>query len=82
MLKLRSDHADILGTSPTVQQGVDVVVENVKWLNLHEKEIDDWLPKTEVTISSTTPSSGATNYQIFNAVIILFFIQLGMMYSS
>ena len=56
----------------TVQQGVDVVVENVKWLILHEKEIGDWLPKTEAsTVPPTTPSSSRGMYQKLNTIVFL-----------
>lgn len=42
MLKLRDDHIDILGNSNTIQQGIDIVVENIKWMELHRDEIGYW----------------------------------------
>ena len=56
----------------TVQQGIDVVVENVKWLILHEKEIGDWLPKVQTsTVSPTTPSSSNGTYNEFKNMMTL-----------
>ena len=55
---LRSAHADILGSSPTVQQGIDVVKDNIEWMELHQEEIGKWLkenPPAEPTATTTTP---------------------------
>ena len=70
MLKLRKDHFEILGNSNTVQQGIDIVTENIVWMELHQDEIGNWLadpsatepsPSTEATTpTSTTQSTSST----------------------
>ncbi|KAK4001974.1 hypothetical protein OUZ56_003836 [Daphnia magna] len=67
LLKLRNDHFDILGNSNTVQQGIDIVVENIKWMELHQEEIGTWLvdpsvtePPATTTTSTTTTSTTTT----------------------
>lgn len=68
MLKLRDDHADVLGSSQNVQQGIEVIQQNIKWLDLNQAEIASWLeglstdapPSTESTSTdepTTEPSS-------------------------
>jgi hypothetical protein len=66
LLKLRTDHFEILGNSNTVQQGIDIVTENIVWMELHQDEIGNWLadpsatepsPSTEATTPTTTPTT-------------------------
>ena len=91
MLELRNTHADILGNSNTVQQGIDVVIENIKWMQLHQDEIGIWLadnvvvstipttiPTTTTTPSPTTVSSSGTPKM--NAALILAVILTGMFF--
>jgi len=43
LIKLRDDHSVILGNSNTVQQGLDVVLENIDWVARHQAELNVWL---------------------------------------
>ena len=63
--KLRSDHSDILGSSLTVQQGIDVVKANIKWMELHQVEIGTCLnqnPPAETPLPPTTTTSMVGNF--------------------
>ncbi|EFX67144.1 hypothetical protein DAPPUDRAFT_203795 [Daphnia pulex] len=65
LLELRNTHADILGSSNTVQQGIDVVIENIKWMELHQNEIGNWLADnteepTTIPTSTTTTTTTTT----------------------
>jgi hypothetical protein len=65
LLELRNTHVDILGSSNTVQQGIDVVVENIKWMELHQNEIGNWLADnidepTTISTSTTTTTTTTT----------------------
>lgn len=55
MKNLRDSHEEILGASETVQQGLDVIRSNIKWMENNQQEVGDWLvdPST-VTASQTT----------------------------
>lgn len=82
LLQLRTDHLNILGNSNTVQQGIDVVVENIKWMELHQEEIGNWLSASVPTTTTTTPSpplpDGSQSVYQMNALLILVFTFLGM----
>lgn len=82
LLQLRTDHLNILGNSNTVQQGIDVVVENIKWMELHQEEIGNWLSVSVPTTTTTTPSpplpDGSQSVYQMNALLILVFTFLGM----
>ncbi len=83
LLKLRDDHLDILGNSNTVQQGIDVVVENINWMNLHQEEVGIWLAELYSPIQGSTttstpapPSAGSLLHQM-NAVLVLAAVFIG-----
>ncbi|KAI9561562.1 hypothetical protein GHT06_012521 [Daphnia sinensis] len=84
LLQLRTDHSDILGNSKTVQQGIDVVVENIKWMELHQEEIGNWLSVSvpTTTTTTTTPSppvpAGSPSVYQTSAILILVFCFLGL----
>jgi hypothetical protein len=72
LVELRNTHADILGSSNTVQQGIDVVIENIKWMELHQNEIGNWLAdniQPTTTTTQATPSSANGNAKM-NAAFI------------
>ena len=68
LLKLRDDHFAILGSSNTVQQGLDIVKENIVWMELHEIEIGQWLagfltdaPTSPITTPMSTPTTTSSS---------------------
>ena len=96
LLKLRDDHYDILGTSSTVQQGIDIVKENIKWMELHQQEIGYWLNPSSATTSTATktttnsattspttsaPSAGS-HLNHTNAVIMFIALAIGRFFSK
>ena len=62
-IKLRDDHADILGDSANVATSIDIVQQNVEWMNLHQKEIGQWLKPSEETTSTTPSTDSSTSKQ-------------------
>lgn len=60
MEKLREDHSDILGSSATVQEGLDVIKANIQWLKHNEMEIGMWLDPTKTTTLPTTKLTTST----------------------
>jgi hypothetical protein len=82
LLELRNTHADILGSSNTVQQGIDVVIENIKWMELHQNEIGNWLADNippATTTTQATPSSANGNAKM-NAAFMLAVIFFGVFF--
>ena len=62
-IKLRDDHADILGDSANVATSIDIVQQNGEWMNLHQKEIGQWLKPLEETTSTTSSTDSSTSKQ-------------------
>lgn len=42
-MKLRDDHLDVLGSSNNVLNAINTVMNNVRWMELHQQEVGDWL---------------------------------------
>lgn len=68
LIILRDDHFDVLGDSQTVQQGIEVARENVRWMLNNVDEIADWFdglsteapPSTVLTTRPTGPEPETT----------------------
>ncbi|XP_046441609.1 aminopeptidase Ey-like [Daphnia pulex] len=52
LIKLRDDHFDVLGSSKSVKQGVELAQSNVLWVEQHYSEVITWLKKQKITSSS------------------------------
>ena len=72
-IKLRDDHLDILGASANVATSIEIVQQNVEWMNLYQKEIGQWLTAT-TTIPTTLPPSSANMNQISFVISMLFML--------
>ena len=78
-IKLRDDHTDILGGSANVATSIDIVRQNVEWMNLHQKEIGQWLAATTATPTTTAPSSANAIRELNFASSMLLVILLGVL---
>lgn len=60
LVKLRDDHSEVLGSSNTVKQGIEVIQSNIKWMESNPDEIAVWLglitdaPTMAPTMAPTT----------------------------
>ena len=59
-MKLRDDHSDILGTAAEVQQGLDVVLKNIRWMSQNQQEVGSWLSTASTVVPTTTQSTSTT----------------------
>ena len=43
LLALRTEHTDVLGSSPTADLAIATVQDNIKWMNTNAQVILSWL---------------------------------------
>ena len=43
LLALRTEHTDVLGSSPTADLAIATVQDNIKWMNTNAQVIVSWL---------------------------------------
>ena len=68
LIQLRDDHMDVLGSSKSVKQGVELAQSNVQWVEQHYSEVVDWLKNQKV------PSSAGVHHNYLALLVVLVFL--------
>lgn len=73
LTKLRDDHLDVLGSSKTVNQGLELAQSNVQWVEQHYSEVITWLKNQKMSSASTTISPNHVVMVTLCGVLSMFF---------